>query len=202
MASITTLRQNHLNLYLHRTDGNTRPWTDAECDQYLTNAIVRLWPELGVMFVGDVLTDSNLQTYTLPAGMEKITRIDVMRQTTDRYIDRIANFTPVPGGQVVIKPPIVSGLRLRFVGYRQFSATGSDLPVRLESVIAARAAHQAWSALAGELLNSQRQQNLDSGRVVSYGDAAAQAAYWEGRYQEAIFNDPDRVAVGPRAASR
>jgi hypothetical protein len=103
---------------------------------------------------------------------------------------------------VVIKPRLPLGLLLRFTGFGPFDSFGDGLPTRLEGIVALRAAARAYDALAGELLNSERQQNLDDGRVISYQDAAAQSAYFEARYQEAINRDPNLVRSAPRASSR
>jgi hypothetical protein len=103
---------------------------------------------------------------------------------------------------VVIKPVLASGYVLRFVGWRPYDSDGDDLPDRLQQLVAYRAASRAYDALAGELINSERQQNLDNGRVITYQEAAAQAAYFEARYQEAIKRDPSLVRSAPRAARR
>jgi hypothetical protein len=104
-----------------------------------------------------------------------------------------------------IQPRILaaSGLALRFYGWGPFSTVATDLPVDLEAAVAERAAALAYGSLAGVLVNSQRQQGLDSGRVVDYQTAVGLSAYYERRYMEAVIKYPAQVgASAPRAARR
>jgi hypothetical protein len=208
MATITSLRQTWLSPFLGRVttggaeSAETRPWNNLNLDTYLTMAIDHLWPEMG-MLVADDIVSGGVNEYDMPEAMERIARIDVLEAATLRYIDRVANFTVLPGfTRFVIKPPAREGLLLRVSGWRPYDPDGADLPRRLESAVAEKAASLAYAALAGELLHSQRQQNLDPGRFVSYGDASAQSAYWEARYRNSVVREPSRVAVGPRSAYR
>src|SRR5512139_1018270 len=175
MATIATLRQSYLNDYLHRADGSTRPWSDTELDQYLADALVDLWPRNGLQVTGDVATLSTSQEYTLPASMVRVERIDVL-DSSGFYIDRVVNWRGIPGGKIVIKPVLADGYTLRCVGWKAFAADGADLPSRLEASVARLAAGLAYGGLASDLLNSERQQNLDTGRVIDYGTAIGLSA--------------------------
>lgn len=201
MATITTLRQNYLNDYLHRADGDIRPWGTTELDQYLADAILDLWPTNGIQVTGDVATVSSGEEYTLPASMVRVERIDVLE--SGHYIDRVVNWRGIPGGKVVIKPTLADGFTLRFVGWKPFAADGADLTTRLERVVSRLAAGLAYGGLASDLLNSQRQQNLDSGRVIDYQTAVGLAAYYTRIGREGMAGDHESVVrVGPRRARR
>ena len=146
-------------------------------------------------------SDSTTQEFTVPASIERVTLIDILN-SSGYYVDRVSSWRTLPGGKVVIKPRIATGLTLRFTGYKPYAATGADLPSRLEQVVAYAVCGRAYDALAGELLNSQRQQNLDSGRVITYQEAAQQSAYYAAQYRERILRDPSLVRSGPRASHR
>jgi len=201
MTTIAALRTTYLNGYLHRTDGATKPWGDAECNQYLTDALVQLWPQVGLYANGDVATDETSNLYTVPASIERVARIDVLNADS-HYVDRVSNWRAHDATKVIVKPRIANGATLRFYGWKRFAATGSDLLTDLEQIVAYAAASMAYGGLAAELVNSQRQQNLDSGRVVDYPTAIGMASYFQARYTAGILNHPNRLHTGPRAAYR
>lgn len=203
MATIAGLRTGNIEPLLHSgtLSTTTRPWTLAEIDIYTESVLEELWPDVGVFTTGDVDSDSTVMEYTIPSSIGRIAFIDVL-DSNEYYVDRVMSWRILPGGKVVIKPRIADGLTLRFNGYVPYSATGSDLPSRLEQVVAYRSASRAYDGLAGELLNSERQQNLDSGRVITYQEAAQQSAFYEEKYQRAILRDPSLVRSGPRASHR
>lgn len=205
MVTIATLQTDYVDRYLGRDDNGTRPWTDDEVQDHIQSALDRLWPELGLRMSGDVATDQTTNTYTLPSGMLRITRIDLI-DSTGLYRDRITSFRVLMDddspASFIVQPLLPTGFTMRVLGWKAFARTGSDLHVRLESVVAAHAAALCWTQLAGDLLNTERHQNRDVGRAISYQDAAQQAAYWMGLYREGIANDPARVRVGQVRASR
>lgn len=203
MATVAGLRTGHIEPYLHAgtLSATTRPWTSTEIDIYTTAVLQELWPDVGVYATGDVDTDQTTNEYTIPGSIQRVLFIDIL-DSDDLYVDRVSSWRPIPSDKVIIKPLLATGYTLRFTGYKPYAATGSDLPARLEQVVAFRSLARAYDALAGELLNSQRQQNLDSGRVITYGEAAQQAAYWEAKYQQSILRDPSLVRSGSRASRR
>ena len=203
MATIAGLRTTHVEKLLHTgtLTTTTRPWTTTEIDTYTAAVLAELWPDVGIYSSGDVDSDSTVMEYTIPGSIVRIAFIDVL-DSSGYYVDRVTSWRPLPSGKVLIKPRIADGLTLRVTGYKAYAVDGSDLPTRLEQTVAYRVASRAYDGLAGELLNSQRQQNLDSGRVITYQEAAQQAAYYEAKYQETILRDPSLVRSGPRASHR
>lgn len=204
MTTIAALRTDYLNGYLHRADSSTKPWTAAELDRLLTDAITKLWPRLGVLTFGDVATDHTKNLYNVPGALletYRLSRIELL-DSSGRYIDRVTSWRQHDGLKVVIKPLLADGSTLRFYGWIPFATDGSDLPVDLEETIAHRAAGKAYANLAAELINSERQQNLDTGRIVGYADAAGFAAYHERLYLDGLTDHPARISFAPRAAHR
>jgi hypothetical protein len=202
VATITTLRQNYLNDYLHRSDSDTRPWSNTELDQYLADALNDLWPGNGLQVTGDVATLSSAQEYSLPGSIVRVERIDVL-DASSFYVDRVSNWRGIPGNKIVVKPVLADGYTLRIVGWKPMALDGADLPTRLEPAVARLAAGLAYGGLASELLNSQRQQNLDSGRVVDYQTAIGMSAYYTRIARERLAGDHETVVrIGPRRARR
>lgn len=210
MTAIDDLRTGFLNKYLHRTDDPgggvlSRPWDDDECDRLLGDSILRLWPRVGIFTQGDVAANSTTDTYLVPSELGtkfRISRIDLVN-SSGLTADKVTTFRVVgDGGSLLVRPLLASGSTLRVFGWVPFAADGSDLLDDLQEAVAHRAAARAYGDLAAELLNSERQQNLDSGRVVSYGDAVGLAAYHERLYQDAIVDHPNRLSYAPRAAHR
>lgn len=201
MTTIAALRTTYLNKYLARSDADTLPWTTADLDQHLTDAIRSLYPVHGFLVTGDVATDSGTQEYAVPASMARVSRIELL-DADGAYLSSVTNWRPTSGGKVVVKPRLADGYTLRFTGWQAFNVNASDLPVDLEDVVAMLAAANAYGQLAAHLTNSQRQQNLDSGRVVDHQQAIALDAYWRRRGESRLFSHPSRVSYGPRRAAR
>jgi hypothetical protein len=201
MTTITLLRQTYLNKYLSRSDSDTVPWASTDLDQLLGDAIRSLWPVHGVMAVGDVATSSTTQEYTVPASIQRVSRIEML-DTDGYYVGAVTNWRPTTSGKVVIKPRLADGYTLRVTGWKPFADTGSDLPANLEDVVAKLGASLAYGALAAYLTNSQKQQNLDTGRIVDHQQAISLSAYWSQQAESRLFRDPSRVAYAPRRAQR
>ncbi len=203
MTTVALLRTAHIEPYLHSgtLTSSSRPWTLAEIDAYTSAVLAELWPDVGVYTTGDVDSDSTVQEYTIPGSIERILFIDIL-DSSDYYIDRIMSWRPLPAGKVLIKPRISDNLNLRFTGYKPYNVAGTDLPVRLEQVVSWASLARAYKGLAGELINSERQQNLDSGRVISYQEASQQSVMFQANYDDAIRDDPSLVRSGPRASHR
>lgn len=205
MTTIATLRTTYLNTYLKRTDGDVVPWTDGDCNQALSDAMGDLWPDLGLKATGTVATSSATDRYTIPGSIVHVTRIDIESLSTD-YLDTVTKWRYFPDAdpptKVIIAPKIITGYNLRFYGFKPFADAATDLLPRLENTVAALAASNAYGILAGQLVNSQRQQGLDSGRVVDYQTAVGLSAWWMRKYQDALRDDPARVTNAPRAALR
>lgn len=211
MATIAGLRETYLNGHLGVSeDGAALPWTSDARDQYLRDALAQSWPDVGIRATDTVATDESSDAVTLPAGFEQgsaiISRIDLIYTTGGRRrrVGKVTSWSYVDDGTIQITPSFatLAGLELLLVGYQPFSLTGSDLPVRLERAIAARAAALAFSDLAGQLANSKKTQGLDSGMIVDYPTAAGLSALWERRYFEQIEKDPAATSQGPRRARR
>lgn len=201
MTTIASLRTTYLNKYLARGDSDTLPWAAADLDQHLADAIRSLWPVHGILASGDVATTTSTMEYTVPGSIAKVSRIEML-DASGYYLSPVTNWRPIPSGKVVIKPLLAPGYTLRFWGWKAFSDTGSDLPSSLEDVVAKLAASQAYGQLAANLTNSQRQQTLDSGRIVDHQQAIALSAYWQRMAESRLFNDPSRVSYAPRRAQR
>jgi hypothetical protein len=208
VTTVALLRQNYVNRHVGRADGSTIPWSDTDIDGHITQALALLWPEFGKFAAGSVATSQNSDVYTIPSALTggRISRIELEYASGGQstLADRISSWRYYSDTQVRIRPllPTDATLSLRFTGWVPFATNASDLPVRLEPAIAARAAGYAMGQLAGQLVNYQRQQGLDNGRVVDYPTAVGLAAYWERRYFEQIENDPVQTSYAPRRASR
>lgn len=204
MTSIALLRTTYLNGYVQRAEADTVPWTDAVCNQALTDALRAQWPDFGLRISGTVATDQSTNVYSVPSGMEKIVRIDI--ESNGLVIDQVTNFRwrgdANPPTKVVIKPVLASGYTLRFDGWKPWGTDAADLPVDWEPWIAMWAASELYGALASNLANSQRQQGLDSGRVVDYQTAVGLSAYWLRRFVDAVDHDPNRTAGAVRRGRR
>jgi len=207
MTTVASLRTTYVNGYLGRTDASTIPWSDTQVGQHITDALTKLWPDVGLRLTGTVAAASASGVYTTPASIKRIARIvlEYVDGGTTDIVDTITNWKHETDTTIRVQPRIgtQSGLSLRFYGWGPYSAVGTDLPTDLEAAVAERAAALAYGSLAGQLVNSQRQQGLDSGRVVDYQTAVGLSAYYERRYQEAIAKYPSRVgASAPRRARR
>lgn len=204
MTTVALIRSTYLDTFLERIPAATEPWTDAELQAHITNVLTKLWPRNGIFVFGDVASSATSQLYTIPAALtakNRISRIDVL-ESGGLYVDRVSNWRPHSPTQVLIKPLVSTGYTFRFYGWKPFAVTAADLDTDLEETIAHRAASRAYGQLAASLVNSQRQQNLDSGRVVSYQDAIGLAAYYERLFADGIADHPSKVNQAPRAAHR
>lgn len=206
--SVTTIRQNYLNKYLGITNdsGDTIPWPSADRDQYILQALLQTWPDVGKRATGTVATNQNADVYTIPAGITRVSRIELEETAggVTARIDRAVDWQLYSDTQVRVSPLVatMSGLVLRFFGWAPFATDASDIPARLEPAIAMRAASLAYGALSGQLVNYKRQQGLDSPRVVDYQTAVGESTYWERRYFEQIEKDPARLSYAPRRGRR
>lgn len=208
--TVATIRTGHLNRMLGITvDGDTLPWTTAERDALIGQALTQLYPDLGKRASGTVALDQTSDVYTVPAALQtgRISRIEVEQSSggTTTRVDRVVKWRPYSDTQVRIAPLLAtdSSVVLRFFGFAPYAvADPLDIPTRLEVVVAMRAASLAFGDEAGGLGNYRRQQGLDQSRVVDYATAVGLSAYWERRYFEAIEKDPSRIGLAPRAGTR
>jgi hypothetical protein len=207
VTTVTLLRQTYVNGYLGRTDGSTIPWSDTQIDRHISDAILKLWPDVGLRATGTVAALTTSGIYAIPASIQRVERIVleyVAGGNTD-VVDEVTDWRYETDTTVRVQPRIgtTTGLSLRFYGRKAYSPLASDLPVDLEPAVSERATALAYGSLAGILANSQRQQSLDSGRVVDYQTAVGMSAYYERRYQDAIARRFDRVTTAaPRRARR
>lgn len=210
MTTVALLRTTYVNGLVDRAEAQTVPWTDAEVNQRITDALTQLWSDsIGKRASGTVATSQASDVYTVPTVLQspgRISRIELEQSTggiTGR-VDRVTGWQWYSDTQVRIRPrlPTDSSLLLRFFGWAPFAVDGSDLPTRLENAVAMKAAGLLYGFMLGGLVNSQTQQGLDSGRVVDYQTAAGLSAFWERRYQEIIRRDPARISLAPRRSSR
>jgi hypothetical protein len=212
-SNVSLLRQKYLDKYLRRREGDLVPWSDAEADQAIVDALVALWTDgIGNRAQGTVAPSQASDIYTVPAaftnaaGQGRVSKIE-LEQTAGGVTGRVGKVTSweyLGDTQVRIQPmlPTSSQLSLRFTGWVPFLIDGTDLPVRLQSVVAMKAAALCYGQLSGFLANSQSQQGQDSGRVVDYQTAVGLSAYWERRYRDAIDSDQNAKSYAPRHAFR
>lgn len=205
MTTVALIRTTYVNVNLKRAEADPAPWVDGDVTQQIVNALQALWPELGLRTTGTVASATASGIYAMPGGIQRISRIDVEDTNTD-IVDQVTRWRYYPDAdpptKIKLTPRIQAGFNLRFFGWKPFALDASDIPVRLESVVAFKATALAFGVLSGYLGNSQLQQGLDSGRVVDYQTAVGLSAYWERRYQDAILNDPARVGGALRASRR
>lgn len=194
-----------VNTYVKRQAGDTRPWTDAQVTQAVTDTLDQLWPDFGVLTAAEASADGT-QFIAVPAAFTsaasyRLSRVLVKR--SDGIIsDKATGFQLDVGGKVFIKTRIASGNILRFYGFTPYLNDASNVPDRLKSALAMRSAGFLWGMLGAELANSELQQTLDSGRVVTAAEAMSQSAYFERRFQDATEREPTRISYAPRAANR
>jgi hypothetical protein len=206
VTTVAAIRTTYVNGYLGRTDASTIPWSDTQVDQHIKDALTKLWPDVGIRLTATVAADSATGIYTIPGSIKRISRIAIESTDGDTdIVDTVTSWWYETATTVRVQPRILagSGLALRFYGWGPFSSLATDLPTDLEAAVGERAAALAYGSLAGTLVNSQRQQGLDSGRVVDYQTAVGLSAYYERRYMEAIIKYPAQVgAQAPRRARR
>lgn len=210
MTTVNALRTTYVNGYLGRADGSTIPWSDAQINQHITDALNKLWPDVGNYLTGTAAVVSTTGIYTIPASIKRVDRIvlELVQGGNTDIVDTITNWRYEAGSpptSVRVRPRMtaLSGLSLRFYGWGPFSSVATDLPADFEATLSERAAGLAYGSLAGVLENLQRQQGLDSGRVIDYQTAVGLSAYWERRYLEALAKSVYKVGPGaPRRARR
>jgi len=207
MTTVALLRQTYVNTYVRRADGDTTPWTDAQVDRATGDALSQLWQDgSGKRAQGTVATSQASDVYTIPAALTggRVSRIELEQSSggvTSR-VGRVMQWQYYSDTQVRITPLIRTDatLLLRFFGWVPWALTGSDLPVRLEPIVAMKSAALCYGQELGQLANSQLQQGLDQGRVVDYPTAVGLSAYWERRYRDALDGDESMKSLAPRYA--
>lgn len=195
-----------VNTYVQRTVGQTLPWTDAQVTQAVTDALDQLWPDFGVLTYGEVAADGS-QYLTVPAAFTangvgyRLSRL-LLKNNQGIVADKATSYQKHIGNQVFTKTRVAAGNTYAVYGFIPYSNDGANLPINLSSAIAMRAASFLYGNLAATLANSQRQQNLEQSRVITYQEALALSAYYERRFQDATEREPTRVSYAPRASSR
>lgn len=209
MTTVALLRTTYLNGLLRRTEGSSAPWTDAQANQAIGDALDALWQDGSGKFVqGTVAPSSASDVYTVPAVLQpgRISRIELEYSSggISQRAQKITSWSTYSDTQVRIAPRLAtnSALILRFFGWAPWDGTGSDLPARLERAVAYKAVALAYGQMSGQLANSQTQQGLDSGRVVDYPTAVGLSAYWERRYRDLLDGDESMRSYAPRHAHR
>jgi len=207
--TVTAIRTGHLNRYLGVTvDGDTIPWTVADRDAFIVQALTQLYPDVAKRGQGTVALNQNSDVYTIPSNLQagKVNRIEIEQTTggTTSRVDRVPNWRYYSDTQVRITPLLASNTsaQLRFFGWIPFLVDGTDIPLRMEPIVAMRAAAFAYGAEASQMGNYKRQQGLDQSRVVDYSTLVGLSAYYERRYFEQISKDPAHTSYSPRAAYR
>lgn len=210
MTTVALIRTNYVDAYLRRADLDTVPWTDGQIDRATVDALTALWPDgIGKRGSGTVNASQASDVYTIPlvAGVPiRISKIDFVQTSggVTQRVGRITSWEYVDDTTFRVSPmlPTVSGLVLRVAGWIPFLTDASDLPVRLESVVAMKSTALCYGQEAGQLAQSQTQQGLDSGRVVDYPTVVGLSAYWERRYRDALDGDQNMKSYAPRHAYR
>lgn len=208
--TIATIRQGFLNKYLGITvDGDTIPWTSADRDIYIGQALQQAWPDIGKRVSGVASSSQASDVYTIPAAFGaagRISRIELeyVQGGVSQQVDRVIRWRYLSDTTIRVHPLLatIAGLSLRFYGFVPFAVDASDLPSRLEPVIAMRAAAITFGVGLGQQANAKRQQGLDQSRVVDYQTLVGASAYWERRYFEQVQKDPAQVSYAPRYSRR
>lgn len=192
-----------VNTYVRRTALDTQPWSDGQVTQAVTDALDQLWPDFGVLTFGEVGTDGT-QYLTVPAEFGSSYRLSriLLKNSQGIVADKATSYQLHINNQVFTKTRIAAGNTFSIYGFIPYANDGSNLPARLNSAIAMRAASFLYGMLAASLANSQRQQNLEQNRVISYQEALSLSAYYERRFQDATEREPTRVSYAPRASAR
>lgn len=210
MTTVALIRTTYLNGILGvNADADAVPWAQARRTQAITDAFTALWQDgSGKRAQGTVATSQASDVYTIPAILQpgRVSRIELERTAggVTQRIQRATHWEYYSDTQVRIEPllPTDSSLSLRFFGWAPWDVTGSDLPTRLEPAVAYKAAALLYGEEAAYLANSQRQQGLDSGRVVDYQTAVGMSAYWERRYRDLLDGDQSIRSYASRHAHR
>lgn len=204
-----TVRTNYLNALINQTvDAGTLPWTQAERNQALDQALEELWPDFGLFVSGTVASNQNSPYYTLPASIALLSRIVLERVSSGitEQVGEVPAWTPHVGGQVAVHPPIATDttVTLRFYGWKPFNSDYSDLPTNMQSLVAMKAASLCYGIISSKLTNQEDQMAMDVGKLVSQADAVGLSAYWQRRYEDRLpqLRKTSGVSFAPRAASR
>lgn len=202
MATLASLVA-RVNTYVRRTAGETQPWTDGQVTAAVTDALDQLWPDFGVLTYAEVAADGT-QYVTIPGAFGTRYRLSrlLLKNGQGIVADKATSYQAHPGGQVFTKTRAAQGSTYAIYGFTPYLADGSNLPSNMDSAIAMRGASFLYGMLAAALANSQRQQNLEQNRVISYQEALALSAYYERRFQDATEREPTRVSYAPRASAR
>jgi hypothetical protein len=208
--TVATIRTGHLNKFLGvAADSEAVPWPAADRDIYIADALAQTWPDIGKRVTAIAPANQSSDVYTIPlvnGATMRVTRIELEQSAggVTGKVDQIVGWRYYSETQLRVMPllPTIAGYNLRFFGWVPFLADASDIPARLEPVIAMRAAAIAFGAAAGQQGNYRRQQGLDESRVVDYPTMVGMSAYWERRYFEQIQKDPASVSYAPRRARR
>lgn len=206
MATVDSLRTK-LNTIVRRNDGSTTPWTDAQANAAVTDALSALWHDnIGKRAQGTVATSQASDVYAIPAGVDRISRIELelVAGGSTSIVQKVTSWRYYDDTHVRIQPllPTNASLLLRFFGWTAFALDGSDLPARLETAVSYKATAIAYGQELGQLGNSQLQQALDQGRVVDYATAVGLSAYWERRYRDLLDGDQAMKSYAARHAHR
>jgi len=204
MTTIAAIREPTLNAFLGRTDGGTKPWTDTDCNTVIGQALEELWPMMGVYFNDVATVDEETQFYTLPAGMEIVSRIQLESISPAEVLSGVPNWRRTGDSELLIQPriPNDSNLQLRIYGWKPYQSDASDIPDRLATLVAMKAASLAYGLLGAQLSNYEQQIALDSGKQITYADAVGLSSYWQRRYEDRIRAEPGQVTLAPRMAVR
>lgn len=204
--TVDAIRTGHLNGYLGRADGSTKPWTDAACNTAIGEAIQELWPMLGVYMNATAASNENSPVYTIPTGMKRVSRIVLEYTNGGRvfHVEQVASWRYDSPTTVVCQPNIRtnSAVVLRFYGWKPYAIDATDLPDEFATAVAMKAAADCYGQLLGQLGNIEDQMALDSGKVVTHQDAVAISAYWQRKFEDRSRILPGQVSYAPRAAYR
>jgi hypothetical protein len=209
VTTVALIRTTYVNGHLARADADTTPWTAVQCSQAITDSLAVLFGDgVGNFVEASVATNQNSDRYTIPVALQggRISRIE-LEQTSGGVtgaIDRVVRWRMIGPTSIRVAPtlPTDSTLTLKLYGWAPFKIDASDLPTRLEPVLAWKACALLYGDLASRLANSKLQQGLDTARVVDYPTAVGLSAMWERRYQDAIKGDPAFASYAPRASRR
>lgn len=197
--------------YVKRTSGATRPWSDTERDGAINDIIDQFWPVLGVYTYGEVATDQTTQYIAVPTAFTgdpvtyKISSIFI-KNSQGIVSDKATGFRVHPvSNQLFLKTQIASGNTFALYGWTPFhngNTSPWNLLARMNSLVATGAAAILWRGLAAELANSELQQTIDNGRIVTMQAALAQAAAFQTTFDGLMDTEPTRITTAPRASVR
>lgn len=169
--TLDQLRTDGLNDELGLTgDGDTTWGSTSLRNRWLQKAIARLWPRLGRLTRESLTSGESQMDYTL-ATLYDIERIEVMDSAdSDIVRDRIRSWQIIldeaadPPTRRLLLPTMTPDLTLRVIGYVPYTipasgATSTDIPPRLEWLVIAGAAVEAYRWQLNRFANFERFQN-------------------------------------------